>query len=87
MTYGQPEFPLHIKFDDGSEWMLETVEEIEANLEWFDTDDGDTSVVIVDKHNRPVRLRVEKFKVLIFELLDNDVASQNKVYRKYQQSV
>lgn len=64
------EFPIKVKFDDGEEWILETVEEVETNLEWFDTDDGDKSALVFDRLDRPVRLKVEGFTLLMMELLE-----------------
>ena len=62
------EFPLKVKFNDGEEWILETVEEVETNLEWFDTDDRDRSALVFDRLDRPVRLKVEGFTLLMLEL-------------------
>ena len=65
----KPEFPLHIKFDDGEEWILETIEEVECNLEWFDTDDDDKSALVFDNYGKSVRLKVEALKLLVCELI------------------
>ena len=67
----KPEFPLKIKFADGEEWVLETVEEVETNLEWFDTQDGDKSSLVFDRLGQPVRLKVERFELLVAEVLEN----------------
>jgi hypothetical protein len=71
----KPEFPLRVKFDDGDEWLLESEEQVETNLEWFDTDDGDKTVLVLDRLGRPVRLKVEAFSLLMLELSETATRS------------
>lgn len=65
----KPEFPLHVIFADGTEYVLETEEEIATSLEYFDTEDGDTSASVFDNQKRKVRLKVERLEVLICDLV------------------
>jgi hypothetical protein len=64
----KPEFPLFVIFQGGSEWVLDSPTELEVNLEWFDSEDGDKSATVRDALGRPVRIRVEAFKLLLCEL-------------------
>lgn len=67
-----PQFPLKAIFDDGDVWILETPEEVAQNLEWFDSEDGDTSVVVIDARERPVSVKVEALEIKRLELaIDN----------------
>jgi hypothetical protein len=69
----KPEFPLHVRFVDGKERILETIEEVETSLEWFDSDDDDNSAIVFDRQGRPVRLKVEALQVITCELIENKV--------------
>ncbi len=64
----KPTFPLHVLFDDGDEWILDTLREVGSNLEWFDSEHGDDSVYVIDAENRPVRLLVRNLEVVTCEL-------------------
>ena len=64
----KPEFPIYAIHSNGEKEIMETTEEIEMELEWFDTSDND-SIMIYDNQNRPVHLKVEALKLLIFELV------------------
>jgi hypothetical protein len=65
----QPEFPITVTFhEDGEKWVLESAHELASSLEWFDSDDPDENADVVDALGRRVRLKVEKLKVLQFEL-------------------
>lgn len=77
------EFPLHVKFDDGEEWILNTIEEVECNLEWFDTDDCDKSAEVFDDQGRHVRLKVEALKLLVCELMENKNKQVHKTDLNY----
>ena len=66
-----PVFPLKVAFDDGETWVLATAEEVAENLEWFDSEDGDRSVTVVDAQGRPVRLHVEAFQIIRCEVEDD----------------
>jgi uncharacterized protein RhaS with RHS repeats len=72
----KPEYPLRVTFDDGEEWTLETPDEVECNLEWFDSEDGDDSAVVIDRNGRPVRLKVEKLTLLTCELKEDPEGRQ-----------
>ncbi|MBI1926907.1 hypothetical protein HYR99_22015 [Candidatus Poribacteria bacterium] len=65
----KPEFPLKVIFNDDDEWILNTVEEVEGSLEWFDCDEPQEEATILDKLNRPVRLKVQDLQLLVFELI------------------
>lgn len=67
---GQPEFPITVQFEDGDTWILESVEEVECSLEWFDTDAEGDAVRVTDKHGRRVRLKVDALRLIVFELLE-----------------
>ncbi len=73
------ELPLYVKFDDGEEWILNTVEEIECNLEWFDTDDGDKSAEVFDNQGRSVRLKVEGLQLFVCELMESNERERVKL--------
>jgi hypothetical protein len=64
----KPVFPLHIHYSDGEELVLETTEDVEVALEWFDSDDGDMTAAVVDDLGRPVRLKVERLRLITCEL-------------------
>ena len=63
----QPEFPVTVKFDDGEEWVLNDVEEVESSLVWFDSEDAEEEATVFDRFGRLVRLKVEALQLLIFE--------------------
>jgi hypothetical protein len=69
MVKHQPEFPIVVTFqEDGDKWVLESADELACSLEWFDSEDPEERAVVVDAKNRPVRLRVEKLKLISLEL-------------------
>jgi len=74
----KPEFPLKVIFDDGDEWILNTVEEVEGSLEWFDSDEPEEEATILDKLNRPVRLKVQGLRLSVFELIEQKSREKNK---------
>lgn len=65
----EPVFPIHVKFEDGDEWILNTVEELITSLEWFDSEDDDKTVKVYDNLGRPIHLKIEKFELIICELI------------------
>ncbi|MEH6434091.1 hypothetical protein [Massilia sp. DD77] len=68
MMKDSPRFPVTITFDDGDVWILDDVGQIGTNLEYFDSEDEDDSLTIVDAFWRPIRVLVRDLQVLIFEL-------------------
>lgn len=68
-TTMQPEFPIRVTFlDDGDEWVLDSIQELACSLEWFDSDDPEERVSVVDRKGRAVRIKVEALRVLRLEL-------------------
>ena len=51
-------FPLSIRFEDGEVEQYVSVEDLELNLEDFDSD-VDTGCRVLDKLGRPVRLKLK----------------------------
>lgn len=64
----QPVFPLHLRIESEPEELLFNLEEVSTSLEWFDSEDDDKSIVVVDDTEQPVRLKIEALKVLICEV-------------------
>lgn len=64
----QPRFPVFVLSVDGDDWMLDTPEELANYLEWFDSEDGDESVVVVDWDGRPLVVQIEGLKVKRLEV-------------------
>ncbi len=75
----KPEFPLKVIFNDGDEWILNNVEEVEGSLEWFDSDEPQEEATLLDKLNRPVRpdLKIGDLQFLIFELIEQKSRERN----------
>ena len=70
-TILQPMFPLLVLSIDNDDWLLRTPEEVANNLEWFDSEDGDESVVVVDWEGRPVSVKVEALEIKRLELKEH----------------
>lgn len=65
----QPEFPLTVRFfEDDTTMVLNSREEVECNLEWFDSDDSEQHAEVRDAHNRSVRLVVRDLSLITLEL-------------------
>jgi hypothetical protein len=75
-TLVQPEWPIHVKYADGEELVLDTSEEAETGLEWFDSEDGDATATVSDDEGRPVHLVVEALKLKICELKTESVPAK-----------
>ena len=58
-----PTFPLTVIHEDGETWVLNTPDELAATVEWFDSDDSDGSMWVIDAEGRPVRLKVEALEI------------------------
>lgn len=58
-----PVFPISVKFEDGTIETYNDVEELETDLEVFDSELA-TDCEVKDYHGRPVRLRVGENLVL-----------------------
>jgi len=67
----KPDYPLHVKFADGEEWIFSDAHEAEVNLEWFDSDQSDEQAHVFDAYSRPVRLKIEALSLLVCELIDD----------------
>ena len=70
-----PQYPLTVRFDDGTSEVLDTPVEVAGTLEWFDTDDPsdtltDTHGTVIDAQGRPVRLKVEALEIVTCELME-----------------
>lgn len=70
-----PQYPLTVRFDDGTQEVLNTPEEVAGTLEWFDTDDStdtltDTHGTVTDACGRRVRLKVEALTIQRLEVDD-----------------
>lgn len=63
-----PTFPLTVIHEDGEIWVLNTPDELAATVEWFDSDDSDGSMWVVDAEGRPVRLKVEALEIRHLEV-------------------
>jgi hypothetical protein len=71
-----PQYPLTVRFEDGTSEVLDTPVEVAGTLEWFDTDDPsdtmtDTHGTVIDARGRPVRLKVEALEIVTCELLES----------------
>lgn len=64
----KPKLPLHVIFEDGDRWILNSDDEIACNLEWFDSNDEDDTTKVIDDLGRPVKLKVEALKIIYCEL-------------------
>jgi hypothetical protein len=66
----EPQFPIRITFEeDGSEWILDSVDDVACNLEWFDSDDPEERATAIDAEGRRVRVKVTKLEIEVFELM------------------
>ena len=71
-----PQYPLTVRFDDGTIEVLNTPEEVAGTLEWFDTDDPtdtitDTHGAVTDAQGRAVRLKVVRLEIVTCEVDDS----------------
>ena len=67
----KPQFPLRILSRDGTEEHAESRDELVQTLEWFDSEDGDASVQVVDALGRPVLVRIEALQLKALRLKVN----------------
>ena len=64
-----PEFPLTVRFfEDDTTIVLRSKEEVECDLEWFDSDDPEQHAEVRDAQDRPVRLVVRDLLLITLEL-------------------
>jgi hypothetical protein len=63
-----PEFPLRIIFDDGETTVIETPEELIAEIDTIDSTDPRNGVWIRDVNDRTVRLRIRGGMVELIEV-------------------
>ena len=64
----EPVFPIVVEFlEDGTVWTLESVSEVETNLEWFDSEDPEENAVVRDANNRLVSLKVKQLQLIEFK--------------------
>ena len=61
-----PAFPLKVRFQDGDEEPYDSAEDLEMNLEEFDSDDEGCRVT--DALGRPVRLKLDPTGIKAFSL-------------------
>ncbi|KAB2959836.1 MAG: hypothetical protein F9K16_12160 [Thermoanaerobaculia bacterium] len=66
-----PVLPLTVRWPDAEPEVLETWEEVETGLEFFDSDDPTEPVEVVDALGRPVRLVVDALDVTVCALKPN----------------
>ncbi|EKO3828912.1 hypothetical protein NTE12_005387 [Vibrio harveyi] len=65
----KPKFPISVTFlVDGEVWVLDNINELGSNLEWFDSSDPEEEALVKDAENRDVVLVVEKLEVKEFKL-------------------
>ncbi|WP_050924955.1 hypothetical protein, partial [Vibrio harveyi] len=65
----KPKFPISVTFlEDGEVWVLDNINELGSNLEWFDSSDPEEEALVKDVENRDVVLVVEKLEVKEFKL-------------------
>ena len=75
----QSKWPIHVRYIDGDEVILETPEEVESRLEWFDSEDGDSTATVSDDEGRPVHLVVEALELKMCELMIERVQAGPRV--------
>jgi hypothetical protein len=66
----RPTFPITVLHEDGERWDLATPDELAATVEWFDSDESDGSMTIVDAQGRLVRLKVVALEIQRLEVDD-----------------
>jgi hypothetical protein len=57
-----PRFPLTIVWEDGDTWVMDSVSDLEQNLEWFDSKEC-PGVQIHDARRRKVSLCIDGFRL------------------------
>jgi hypothetical protein len=62
-------FPISIKFEDGTTEEYKSIEELQCNLEDFDSD-LDTSCEVQDSSGRPVRLKLKLLEVKELSIIE-----------------
>ncbi|MCF6325338.1 MAG: hypothetical protein L3J89_13635 [Gammaproteobacteria bacterium] len=69
MNNETPVFPITVHFlEEDDYWILDDVDELGTNLEWFDSSDPSEKATVKDSLGRSVRLKVEKLTVTEFSL-------------------
>lgn len=68
----KPKFPVFVLFavndDDYGDWLLNNEHELATSLEWYDSDDNDPSMVIVDWDGNQVDVKVEACEIIRLEI-------------------
>lgn len=65
----EPLFPLTVTFhEDGEVWVLSDLTDAACNLEWFDSEDAEEHVSVVDSLGRAVRLKIDSLQVVTCSL-------------------
>ena len=57
-------FPLTVSFADGDELTVDSIEDAETTLEWFDSDDPKEGIIVRDQLGRRVSLRIEALRLI-----------------------
>lgn len=61
----EPEYPITVVYADGQRWCLESREDAETSLEWFDSEDPEEGARVFDARRRPVHLVVERLQLKV----------------------
>ncbi len=64
-------FPVTVFLDDGQSWQFDNIGEMVITLEWFDSDTNESTRAI-DKTGRPLRLKVEKLRLVALDVCNNE---------------
>jgi hypothetical protein len=65
---GQPQFPFTLRFENGDTQTYESIEDLELNLEDFDSDQ-DVQCEVRDALGRRVRLKISLLQLIALELM------------------
>ncbi len=65
-----PKFHLTIRFENGQTDTYESIEDLEQNLEDFDSDQ-DIQCEVRDALDRPVRLKISLLQLTVLELIED----------------
>lgn len=69
MIFEKPQFPLKVKYSDGSVVRVENEIEAARNLEWLDTENTEDPVEVIDRLGRQVTLVIEFLEIKELRLL------------------
>lgn len=65
----EPQFPLTVTFhEDGEVWVLSDLMDAARNLEWFDSEDAEERVTVVDCLGRAVLVKIDSLQVVMCSL-------------------